>query len=51
MTCINNIVAVSSVLNINNKRRAIIKQTVVPMAVYGIIAAVIMTVIPLFYGV
>ncbi|MFY1026823.1 L-lactate permease [Actinobacillus seminis] len=52
MVCINNIVAVSSVLNINNKEGAIIKQTVVPMAVYGIIAAVIaLTVIPLFYGV
>lgn len=52
MVCINNIVAVSSVLNINNKEGAIIKQTVVPMVVYGIIAALVaLTVIPLFYGV
>ncbi|PJG83015.1 L-lactate permease [Caviibacterium pharyngocola] len=50
MVCINNIVAVSSVLNINNQEGAIIKKTVVPMIVYGIIAAVVaLTVIPMLY--
>ena len=39
MVCINNIVAVSSVLNIQNKEGTIIKTTIVPMVVYGIIAA------------
>ena len=41
MVCINNIVAVCSVLNITNKEGAIIKKTVVPMIVYGIIAALV----------
>ncbi|HBO37705.1 MAG TPA: lactate permease, partial [Pasteurellaceae bacterium] len=50
MVCINNIVAVSSVLNMNNKEGVIIKQTVVPMIVYGIIAAVAaLTIVPIFY--
>ncbi len=50
MVCINNIVAVSSVLNMNNTEGAIIKRTVVPMIVYGIIAALsAMVVIPMFY--
>ena len=41
MVCINNIVAVSSVLNIQNKEGTIIKTTIVPMVVYGIIAALL----------
>ncbi|MGX2950460.1 lactate permease LctP family transporter [Ursidibacter sp. B-7004-1] len=52
MVCINNIVAVSSVLNINNKEGEIIKKTVVPMTVYGIIAALVaLFIIPIFYAV
>jgi len=51
MVCINNIVAVSSVLNMNNTEGAIIKRTVVPMVVYGIIAAIsAIMIIPLFYS-
>ena len=50
MVCINNIVAVCSVLNIQNKEGTIIKTTIVPMVVYGIIAALCATfLIPLFY--
>lgn len=52
MVCINNIVAVSSVLNIDNQEGTIIKKTIVPMIVYGIIAAVVaLTIIPLFFHV
>lgn len=52
MVCINNIVAVSSVLNINNQEGTIIKKTVVPMTVYGIIAAAVaLLIIPIFYNV
>lgn len=52
MVCINNIVAVSSVLNIDNKEGVIIKKTVVPMIVYGIIAALVaFFIIPIFYAV
>ncbi|WGE75986.1 L-lactate permease [Actinobacillus equuli] len=52
MVCINNIVAVNSVLNIQNQEGAIIKKTVVPMFIYGVIAAVVaLTVIPLFFNV
>ena len=51
MVCINNIVAVSSVLNIQNKEGTIIKTTIVPMVVYGIIAALCASfLIPLFYA-
>ena len=47
MVCINNIVAVNSVLGIENQEGAIIKKTVVPMFIYGVIAAVVaLTVIP-----
>lgn len=52
MVCINNIVAVNSVLNIQNQEGAIIKKTVIPMTIYGIIAALVATlVIPLFFNV
>ncbi|MDO4698099.1 MAG: L-lactate permease [Pasteurellaceae bacterium] len=52
MVCINNIVAVSSVLNMQNQEGAIIKKTVVPMIVYGIIAALVaLFVIPIFFNV
>lgn len=49
MVCINNIVAVNSVLNIQNQEGAIIKKTVIPMVIYGIIAALVaLFVIPIF---
>lgn len=52
MVCINNIVAVNSVLNIQNQEGAIIKKTVVPMFIYGIIAALVaLVVIPVFFNV
>lgn len=40
MVCLNNIIAVSSVLNIENKEGVIIKKTVIPMFVYGVIAGI-----------
>lgn len=45
MVCINNIIAVSTILGIANKEGFIIKRTVVPMLVYGIGAAVMSTLI------
>ncbi|OOF42887.1 lactate permease [Rodentibacter rarus] len=52
MVCINNIVAVSSVLNIDKQEGTIIKKTVVPMIIYGIIAALVaLFIIPIFYAV
>ena len=39
MVCINNIVAVCSILGIYNQEGAIIKRTAVPMLIYGVIAA------------
>ena len=52
MVCINNIVAVSSVLGTNNQEGNIIKQTVLPMFVYGVIAALAaLFIIPLFFNV
>jgi len=40
MVCINNIVAVSVVLGISEKEGYILKRTVIPMFIYGIIAAI-----------
>ena len=52
MVCINNIVAVCSVLGATNQEGNIIKQTFLPMFVYGIIAALVaLFVIPLFFTV
>ncbi len=52
MVCINNIVAVCSVLNINNQEGTIIKKTIVPMLVYGVIAAIVaLTIVPLLFKV
>ncbi len=51
MVCINNIVAVSSVLNISNQEGTIIKKTIIPMIIYGIIAALCaLFLVPLFYN-
>ena len=48
MVCINNIIAVCSVLDVKNSEGAIIKKTVVPMFLYGIIAALMaVLIIPL----
>ena len=41
MVCINNIIAVCTVLNVQNSEGAIIKKTVIPMVIYGVIAVVI----------
>lgn len=41
MVCINNIVAVCSLLGILNQEGVIIKRTVVPMIIYGLIAGVV----------
>jgi lactate permease len=41
MVCINNIVAVCSVLGLTNVEGAILKRTVIPMLVYGVIVGVI----------
>lgn len=43
MVCINNIIAVSTILGISNKEGYIIKRTVIPMIIYGLIAAVMST--------
>ncbi len=39
MVCINNIVAVCSILGVAGQEGAILKRTVVPMVVYGLVAA------------
>ncbi|QIM66178.1 lactate permease [Mannheimia granulomatis] len=50
MVCINNIVAVCSVLGIDKQEGNIIRKTAVPMFVYGVIAAIVaLFVVPLFY--
>ena len=41
MVCINNIVAVCVVLGISEKEGYILKRTVIPMLIYGIIAAIV----------
>ena len=43
MVCINNIIAVSTILGISNQEGYIIKRTVIPMIIYGLIAAVVST--------
>ncbi|TCJ94035.1 lactate permease [Volucribacter psittacicida] len=45
MVCLNNIIAVCSVLNVQNQEGYIIKKTVIPMFIYGIIAALVAVVI------
>lgn len=41
MVCLNNIIAVNSVLNLKNEEGNIIKKTVLPMIIYGLIAAIV----------
>ncbi|MDK4684791.1 L-lactate permease [Kingella negevensis] len=41
MICINNIIAVCTVLNVENSEGAIIKKTIIPMTIYGVIAVTI----------
>ncbi len=50
MVCINNIVAVCMILGIYNQEGAIIKKTVVPMIVYGLIAALVSMLISIALG-
>ncbi|MFN1582092.1 L-lactate permease [Vibrio rotiferianus] len=45
MVCINNIIAVSTILGIANKEGYIIKRTVIPMVLYGVIVALVSSVI------
>lgn len=40
MVCINNIIAVSTILGLSNKEGYILKRTVVPMIIYGLITAI-----------
>ncbi|MGF1723938.1 L-lactate permease [Photobacterium nomapromontoriensis] len=41
MVCINNIIAVSTILGISNKEGYIIKRTVIPMMLYGVIVGLV----------
>ncbi len=41
MVCLNNIIAVCTVLNISNAEGKVIRKTVVPMLIYGIIAGLV----------
>ena len=48
MVCINNIIAVCSVLDVQNQEGAIIKKTAIPMFIYGIIAAIMAAIFLVF---
>ncbi len=50
MVCINNIVAVCMILGVYNQEGAIIKKTVVPMVIYGVIAALVSVVMATLLG-
>lgn len=41
MVCLNNIIAVCTVLNVNNQEGAVLRKTVWPMLIYGVIAALV----------
>jgi lactate permease len=41
MVCLNNIVAVCSILGITNREGEVLKRTVGPMLLYGVIAALV----------
>lgn len=41
MVCLNNIIAVCGVLNVSNEEGAVLRKTVLPMFIYGIIAAAV----------
>ncbi len=45
MVCINNIVAVSSVLSLSNKEGVILKSTALPMLLYGALAGIVAVVL------
>lgn len=45
MTCINNIIAACSVSNVHNEEGNIMKRTAIPMITYGIIAAIVASLI------
>jgi len=48
MVCINNIIAVCSVLDVQNQEGAIIKKTAIPMFIYGVIAAIMAAIFLVF---
>lgn len=50
MVCINNIIAVCSVLGVVNQEGAIMKKTFLPMLVYGIIAAAVAVLVIIPFG-
>lgn len=41
MVCLNNIIAVCGVLDVNNQEGAVLRKTFAPMLVYGVIAAIV----------
>ncbi len=41
MVCLNNIIAVCTVLNVTNAEGQVIRKTVVPMLIYGVIAGIV----------
>lgn len=41
MVCLNNIIAVCTVLNISNQEGRVLRKTALPMLIYGIIAAIV----------
>ena len=45
MVCINNIVAVCSVIGLSKSEGKILTKTVIPMALYGIIAGIISVIV------
>ncbi|AKD38838.1 LctP [Pasteurella multocida subsp. multocida OH4807] len=45
MVCLNNIIAVCTVLNVSRQEGSILKRTVLPMFLYGVIAALVAVVI------
>lgn len=45
MVCLNNIIAVCSVLNVSNEEGSILKRTVVPMFIYGVIAGLVAVIV------
>ncbi|MDH2926873.1 L-lactate permease [Lonepinella koalarum] len=52
MICVNNIIAVSTIVNLQNQEGEILKKTTIPMLIYGVIAAIAATfIVPLFYSI
>ncbi|WP_386685774.1 L-lactate permease [Lonepinella sp. MS14437] len=52
MICVNNIIAVSTIVNLQNQEGEILKKTAIPMLIYGVIAAIAATfIVPIFYSI